>query len=570
MRVNLLICSKRMNFPLKYLENHLAEQWLLDGEELLESSAVANLTEVERHLWAAQVDGCETEVQTSPSRVLAFSCDCDTYKKEKGCGHIAAVLLALRKHSSEKPSAKKEKPAQTSQKLTIPGLLHHISPEELAAFVRDYARHNRAFALALKARFTTSLPLADRKQKYQDLLDAAISTVRNKNDRINLRGNQQIILVTRELLSQAEESLAANSLDETAILLTSILEKIGPVSRKVTGKDNRLQEELKRVFALLHQMILLHPAPALLYEIWEFALAESRKFIYRKSGIQTDYLRLLAAMAPELGKTGELLNSLEEQLKLLEPSDPNRLPILILTYQLLSQSGDTFRQQAHLLDHLGDPAFVLHVVEEELARGHWKKARFLAEKGLEHSSDNKQSGKLEEHLLQLALKEKDTEAILHFSSTRFLETKQEKYLDYLKTHSESAWPGLADDLLVKLETQPWSMAKRDAVARLLFLDNRYDELFQYITRLHSLDLLGAYGPSWPSDRTDQAKQMHLEVIRDYLGNHLGRKPSQRVRGILESLLEAGHDQLAGGLLEQFKKDYSNRQSLMEELEEIRI
>lgn len=561
-----------MNFPLRYLENHLAEQWLLRGEELLESGAVEILSEAERHLWMARVDGCEVEVQISPSKVQAYTCDCPGYRREKGCGHIAAALLALRSRllSEKPPKPPKEKPSAGPQKLTIPGLLHHIRPEELAEFVRDYARQNRAFALALKARFTASLPLSDKRRQYQELLEAAISTVRNKNDQVNLRSGQQLLQVTRELLHQATEALDHGALDEASLLLTSILEKMGPVSRKVTGKDKRLQDELSRAFSLLDQLLRLKPAPALQQGIWDFALAESRKFIFRKSDFQLKYFQLLARMATGLGKTEELLAFFEEQQKLLEVSDPNRTPLLILTHQLLSESGDTTRAQAHLLDHLGEPAFILYVVEEELAGGHWKKARFLAEKGLEISSDNKQSAKLEEHLLDLALREKDREAIIHLASARFLETKEIRYATHLKAYAGSAWPELATDLLAKLERQTWSIGKRDAIAQLLFLDKRFDDLFQYISRLQSLDLLSAYGPSWPAEQAEQAGQLYLEVIKSYLGNHLGRKPSQRVRELLERLREEGPAGLAESLLAQFKNEFSSRQSLMEELEEIRI
>jgi hypothetical protein len=561
-----------MNLPLKYLENHLAEPWLLEGEELLESGAVENLSEVERHLWMARVAGCEVEIQISPSRVQAYTCDCPRFKKEKGCGHIAAALLALRSklQNQKPPKPAKEKPAPVPQKLTIPGLLHHISPDELAEFVRDYARQNRAFSLALKARFTASLPLSDKRRQYQELLNAAIATVRNKHDQVNLRSGQQLLQVTRELLHQAKESLNQGALDEASLLLISILEKIGPVSRKVTGKDKRLHDELGRAFSMLDQLLLLKPAPALQQGIWNFALAESRKFIFRKTDFQLSYFSLLARMAPELGKTEELLAFFEEQQKLLETSDPNRTPLLILTHQLLGINGDTTRMQTHLLDHLDEPAFILHVVEEELAGGHWKKARFLAEKGLETSSDPKQSGKLEEHLLQLALREKDREAILHLASARFLETKETHYAAHLKAFAGNAWPELANDLLAKLEQQTWSIAKRDAIAQLLFLDQRFDELFQYISRLQSLDLLSTYGPNWPAENAAQAGQLYLEVIKSYLGNHLGRKPSQRVRELLERLHEEGPAGLAESLLAQFKNEFSGRQSLMDELEEIRI
>ena len=46
-----------MNFLLKNLELELSENHLLPGERLLETGRVAGLSESERHLWVARVDG---------------------------------------------------------------------------------------------------------------------------------------------------------------------------------------------------------------------------------------------------------------------------------------------------------------------------------------------------------------------------------------------------------------------------------------------------------------------------------------------------------------------------------
>ena len=120
--------------------------------------------------------------------------------------------------------------------------------------------------------------------------------------------------------------------------------------------------------------------------------------------------------------------------------------------------------------------------------------------------------------------------------------------------------------LEKLERQPYSLLKRDAIARILFEESRFDALSQYILRLQSLDLLQHYGHSWPTERMEEVESLYMEILQAYLNNHLGRKPSQRVREVLEQLFEVGMTEMAERLLTRFRSDFSGRQSLMEELE----
>jgi len=568
MGVFLRFAHLHMNFPLKYFENHLPEDWLIAGEELFEEGAVEGLSEPERNLWLCLVNGSEVEVQLSPSRVKAATCDCTAFKKEKGCVHIAAALFSLRNHLQQKAAARETVVKGTAGKKTnLLNLIQQVPPAELVSFIGDYARQNRAFALALKARFTGLLPVEDRREKYLELLDSAIKALRNRSERINSRGARQLAQVTGELLAQAEEAIAEKHPQEAAIIITSILEKIGPVARKTEGKESRLMAAIAESFSLLRQIHILNPAPELLQATWEFCLRESRKFIFRQSHIQLEYLTYSATLAPALGKTDEFLEHLRDNIREMETADPNRPRILILIHQILMQKGDTGHAQEHLLENLHEPVFLLHVVEEAIATGHWKKARFLAEKGLESGPfPASQSEKLEEHLFRLSLQERDRESVLQFGTSRFLQSKDPQYLGYLKSFARGDWPKLADDLLEKLEGQPYSLLKRDAIARLLFEEERYDDLFQYIIRLQSLDLLGEYGPSWPADRTDQAERLYGEILNSFLNNHLGRKPSQRVREMLEQLFGSGMNGVAERLLERFRNDFAGRQSLMEELE----
>ncbi len=158
-----------MNFPLKNLENHLKESWLLSGEELHEEGAVSGLVELERNLWVGRVKDREVEVQLSPSRVKAYSCDCPEFKKEKGCGHIAAALFYLRNLLRQRLEVKEPvKKPLSDKKISFLQHLQLIPSDDLIDFVRDYARQNRPFASAQSSRCHSAASEGRRVQIRND------------------------------------------------------------------------------------------------------------------------------------------------------------------------------------------------------------------------------------------------------------------------------------------------------------------------------------------------------------------------------------------------------------------
>lgn len=130
----------------------MSENHLVIGEKILDANGVTSLFESERNLWIATVDGFEVEIQITPSKVRACSCECTIYQKENMCGHVAAGLFELRKKLTQKKIAanKKRKLQKTYGKLTTNSILEEVGVEELQAFVRHYAKKTASSILPFK------------------------------------------------------------------------------------------------------------------------------------------------------------------------------------------------------------------------------------------------------------------------------------------------------------------------------------------------------------------------------------------------------------------------------------
>lgn len=556
-----------MNFPLKNIELHFPEADLLSAELLLDQGAVAALREVEKGLWTTVVDDSwEVEVQLSGKRIKAGTCECPSFRRKNHCEHLAATLLALRRELP--PPAPHKKPAARSGsngRLTVPMILDYVDAGELIDFVKQYARSNRHFSLALKARFTGDVPDGNPLEKYAQLLDTTINGARTKKDELSYRGTQQILQIAGELHGRVQQLLSEKDLFEAASLLRLLLEKVGPLSRKSGRLKADLDALLAKVFQSLELLLQQGPAPRLREELWSFCLEESGKFIYRGTYGAERYYELLVSLAAGRDQMERLRSHFEaladDRRMLAAERALLRIQLLEVLYRLELPEHEI---QQYILEHLADHNFLLHVLRRERKLAHPERARFLAEKGLEQAPQEEGRRALVTVLFELALESRDAAGIRHYGRQLFLRTKDLQLLDLLRRQAPD-WPVLAEELLAELRRQPFSIQVRDAVAKLLFEEDRAADLQAYIIQLQSLDLLQQYDRYLIQTGQEGVEDLYMQFLTQYIKNHLGRKPSKRIRETIEHLLSSGFEDLAGRLLETFRSGFPERHSLMEEL-----
>ena len=265
-----------MAFPLAKLEVNVPEDVLIAGEALFADGAVQTLQEVERHLWQATIAGeWEIEIQITPSKVKALSCTCQTFQEIGICEHTVAGLLALRRRLEEerlrKEAIKKEKQArraQTSSRLTINTILAEANQDDLMAFIKEYAKTNRNFTLALKARFAGQLNLENEGEQYRLLLDAIILPGKDKTDRLSPRSVQKLVKMIREFSEQAEQAILTRNWREAILILTTLLDRTTSLTRKVRGNPEKLQAAIESAYKLRATVRAQELAPALGGKIW--------------------------------------------------------------------------------------------------------------------------------------------------------------------------------------------------------------------------------------------------------------------------------------------------------------
>ena len=556
-----------MNFLLQKLESHIDEDALIEGGNLLEAGAVDNLFELEKHLWLASVEGYEVELKISPSKVLGGTCECERFIEEGMCEHLAAVMMSLRRkqqaQKQKKEKAKKE--PLGPRKLTTGIVLDNVSLEELSEFVRDYAKANRNFAIALKARFASTVSDIDSKEKYMQLLDSTIKAVRKPDRSISVRGSQRLIKVLDELHQQAGHAFLERHFLELAFICQSIIEKVTPILKKAKGQQRELQQDIIRAFDNLHRMLEKGPAPTLLQSLWNYCLQEYNKLSYRTNGIDLHFFKLMVHLAQDHGQQETLLEALRLYIDKYQEEGRPLAPLLLIQLSALEKAG-RIDEARHLMEsNIMQPDVLLYAIQQAIAKGQMPRVKALAITGLRFGLPQEVKARLEEMLLQLAEKDEEGEEINRYALRRFLDTQNFAYFTKARAAAGAEWPQQVEETLVYFQQLPYAPSRRNTIARILAEEGLHDRLMDYAEQVQSLDLLQEFAPYLIKEYRERLLELYRKLLTDFLRNHLGRKTSQRIREALQRLHEIGAGDLAVLLVEEFRNQYPERHSLMEEL-----
>ncbi len=561
-----------MNFSLQHIENHLDEESLLHGEQLLQDGKVMHLHEAEKHLWLAQVEDertLEVEVKISPSKVTAASCECDRFLREKKCGHIAATLLQLRQEINKKPKPIRPQPTNMEdapRRLTTGVVLEQISHSDLVAFVKQFAKTNRNFAIALKTRFAPDVTDMDSKEKYLQLLDTTISAARRPDRTFNHRGSNSIYKILLEIEQQMEDAILQRHLAEAVVMAQSIIEKITPLLRKVQSLQDELRQQIRSAFDILRQVLALLPPPGLRESIWEYGVTEGAKLIYRSSQVDQYFFKLLLPMAEEPVKAEQLLELQEEQITRYYFEKRPLAPALLQKLTLLEKLGKTEEIQQFINRYLATEEILYYAVRQAMQQNDFRRAKLLANSALENGVSKSIAAEMEEVLLQVAAEEGDMDSLRTFAERRLMATLNVFYYQMLKKAIVTNWNIEHQRLLVNIRQLPYSTGKQRLIAAIYKEEEQYNDLSEHLQHVKSLDLTREFGYTLLDYDKELAYKLYHIVFHHYLKNHIGRKPSEKIRAIIRQLYELNAEALAERLIENLRTEFPERHSLMEELE----
>ncbi len=565
----------KLNFSLDKLELYLDDDILLGADALMNAQKLVSLTEVEKNLFLARftegADLVETEVQLIGTKVKVATCECADFHEKEICSHIGAALLTLLERRNVKSEARKATTLKAAQnadappKLTIPNILKRIEAQQLIEFIADYARNDKQFALALKTRFASDLSSGTVEEHYKTLIDNTLRSVKNPKGRITPKGWQQVFTMIDELRQKAETLFKGGELSHCFDVIKVTLPLVHRLMRTSESPKSKIERRQVQLTEILRGYDELLVSPELSQQMWDFILNE-----YNQNCRQEFSTRLFDALlknADSDARVENLLHIIDGQIiacrQFLEIKDR----LMTQKVQVLQKSGRVAEASALILSVSANPDVLLFAVQNALTNNDFELAKSLCQNGLKIFKNNPIAREtLEENLLTIAESQSDTEGVYFYGERRLLATFRYEFYTRLKKISLTQQKKL--DLIQKLENQTYRIEKRDLLAAIYFEEQLLDKLTGMITEMQSLELLRRYGVDLYKIDTESTVELHKKVIYEYLFTHLGRPPAQRIRQVLESLIARGGRALAERLKSDLKRNFPERYSLNEELEDM--
>ena len=559
-------------FPLQDIELHIDDAIIEQAEHLLQSDALLKLEELQPYLWTASFEGepsVESEIQLGRKNVKASSCDCPVFHQHGICVHIAASLLRLRQLQQQKKQQKAQQQRRTksSSKLTTAAILRQVEQHALKEFVRDYARNNRPFALAFKARFAQIIRDIDDDFKYQHLISSIIGTIKRPGAKLSKTGLRQINQLLDELHQQADTALQAHNLREAFSIIQAVLEQIPPTLLRNVDLPDKLIHRMHDYIQLSEDLLEQLPAPSLTASVLTMHLEVFDTTFFLEHALYERSLLLFLKEFVTSSHQMALIERLNQALQNAAIEEEVIVQLLYIKLQLHRRLDQELHQQLEGSSSiLHRPAVLLQITRLAEKEGHWVLLYQLAEWGLSIDFPQAVHNSLRKSLLESAIHQKATPSIRKWAKEVLLLAYDiDGYLALKNTYKKS-WPNQLSKLLQQISRQPDSALQTRLLAEIYQKEQQYSDLLQLIRHTKALELLKYYDKILMDQDPKATTLLYEDLLNDYLSHHLGRQAALKVRQIIAHLHRQDLHQLAKQLVRKIRKVYGVRHSLMEELE----
>jgi len=535
------------------------------AQDLIQAGAVRDLQEVEKHFWVAKVveNDFDYEIETiiTPRQIKAFTCECWPAGRRMMCAHIAAALFKVRQFLEQKAKDRQVKAdaeqREKTGRLTVQNILEFVSPDDLADFVRNYARQDRDFALALKSHFAGNL--TETENPYLLVLDAALP--RNPGARpLHAPEMRRLLKTLGDLEKQLSDAVEAAHAGRVFQITTAILQRTRPVFAKaIEARRERLIGHIQLAVRHLTNLPPEHLSPELRENRRRFLLEYLLLSELHETWPKDHILPFLASEATDNTFFGEI-QALFDRADI--PSPPMVLHLFLAALARRKLPEAVLRV---LQEYTAWPTQVRDAIAALHRLHYWEAVLLVGEYFLEKNLFGPgQRRELEDMLLGAAEKAGDRLRHAAYLRQRYRQHGLDSVLQRLKTLAGPEWSEEAERLLGELR-QDGDEVK---IAQVLAAEGDLDGLAAVLQKRTDLNALRPYEHLFWAARPEFVRDMYLNALAEYLTEHFGKQASGHVREQLDGLVRKGQVELAKTIVAGLIGRFPDRTSLPGELAEI--
>lgn len=549
---------------LKDFEHHISPNTWYAADDLVQAGSVKNLREIEKHFWVALVEtdegDYESEVIITPHKVKAYACECFTEGRRLMCPHIAATLIKVRQFLEQKEENRRSKAEQKAppelSRFTVQAALENADPQALLEFVRDYARRDRDFSLALKTRFAAQV--TESENPFALLLQSVLPKpgAQSKMGEADFRR-------MRKALDGLEEQLtiARNGHDfrSTFQIASAIFLKINPLLAKSEGnRRGVLLHFSQKSFEGLQEVFQNSPSPELRESVWEALFQNGLKHAFPQE-LERNILQFFGSSALEEDKFQRLAEAFDQTPY---PAPPFLLELFLTALSFRNRPEAAVRV---LEDYREKPEVIRAAFLQLYYLKQWESAtqigEFMLSAGLYSGGVVRE---IENVLLFIAEQRGDTTRLTALLRQRFFQTGNADIFEQLKKAAGKKWPAERKKLLQELK----SRGDAAKTALILSAESALEELIEWIRDHGDMNLLQRYESKLLPINKAFVQEQYIVFLGRYLEEHFGAPAAQHVRMRLSELLHKGETEMTVQIIRALTARFPERQSLPAELAEL--
>jgi len=528
---------------MSFLENTILEKHYVRGEELFDKGAVLEVVEVEKSLWSVMIKDngiIEVEIQNPNSKKQKSTCECDIYRDENSCEHIATALLYLRKQESERAKKRKES-AIRKQSFNLKTILDNIEANDLIKFVKSYAQTDRMFGILLKASFARKIDLQDNSQKYESILSSLIKPISTQSNASNTSDIRIALKVIEEFNSQLEDALSLNQLEEGFLIAEACLPKLHYLYSNYGKRSEKVTILLEKFHAHIDALYDNQLAPILLAKLDELVITLFQKSYYN----HLDNLVNIFHIA-EKHSRHNVIEVLRNAITNTSHGKVKQINYVVFT-ALLIQNG--FHDKIQATDDTIIAA-IQYLIKMELGD---KAIDFMEI----FRSTQPKNRKLEYTLASTYRTLGNTKKFQELSAEFYVSNDDIRYYRMLKENTTvKSWEPLKKMILDKMSNQKPTTS---FIARFYELEDMNDELVILLEEEADLRHIMKYDYSLYKSNYIALERIYHKAIQNYLDNHAGDIATRFIDEIIHHLTQIKAHKLVTSIKSYITTHFPHRQ-----------
>lgn len=575
-----------MPFPLNSFESHLPTDILQKGKDYWDNGAVSNLIENDKNFEAIVYgsEDYEVEIKVNNGSVESWFCDCP-YDWGPICKHVAAVLIEIREqqHSIKYSKGIENKSDFEEKKDPFQTILDQLEAEELRAIIQYFTKKNKDLKTYLLTKYANLIQSAG-KEHFLSLVTSVIQAqIDGRYGYLEYSSASRLGNKLCNLLEETEKNLPEGDEMQLVHLCEIIIKEVSKVYTNADDSSGNLSGAISSGILQLTRFTDFDAdsSKEILEYIFQFALEEMNKEIFRRSDWGYDLKELAIKAARNENQIDQIISSLDQIIK---PQDDGnwasnyqaesaaRLKLALLAKWKGPAVAATF-----LKAHLHFSSFRKLEIEKAIKDKNYQHANELAKEGVKLDSEKRLPGLVKtwkDYLLKIAQESGNNHAIEALTKKMFLETREMSYFRQLRSQiSDKEFKEKVEQFLKYFRSKErpsyWGIGFNTIIANIFIEEKRWEDLMKEIMKQPSLKLLDQFEEYLSSKFKETYRNIYEEKVREMMENNTGRSVYEMASEYLLKIIALGGKDQAKKMVEDWKTKYPRRKAMLEELDQFK-